>query len=456
MKLSEVDGQTFASIVGYDNLCLVRDINVTVSCVSKAINVDGKWYKLTGPFVVESVDALLGKISRLESELRLARLSVNEKLEADTNLNDQRRSALQTWEDELNGREISVASQQIDLKARLDLLHENMALLEQRESDLSEREVLLRLQAEVLGLDLPMASPSTYGSNLPRTTPLPASSSPSSTSSSQSATSTSTAKVYASTHPTRASSSPVSSSSSSTYSAPSSSAIPLALPPHDRAKKPLRKTTWTRAQVDAWLLKHSITDVKKPNKDGLCAIHVACRNSEDMEMVAWLLTEGGADVNAKDRRAWTALHRAVIGDRHLLVQFLIDAGADVNIAGPRGVLPLNYACVDAPESASILLENGAKVNAADEIGCMPLHIAAQNGAIEVMRILIAYGANVNAETSDHRAMTALHIAAEIGQKEAVKLLLDNGADRSARDKNDFSAHDLASRAHNKDIAELLL
>ena len=79
-----------------------------------------------------------------------------------------------------------------------------------------------------------------------------------------------------------------------------------------------------------------------------------------------------------------------------------------------------------------LIENGAQVNEVNAIGETPLHFAARFGKLEVLKILIANGADVEAKTK-HTKATPLLSAAESGQERIIRELLDAGAKKSARD-----------------------
>ena len=63
----------------------------------------------------------------------------------------------------------------------------------------------------------------------------------------------------------------------------------------------------------------------------------------------------------------------------------------------------------------------------------PLHDAVSRGHKEVIELLIAKGADVNAKDSTF-GRTLLHIAAREGHKEIVELLLAKGVDVNAKDK----------------------
>lgn len=67
----------------------------------------------------------------------------------------------------------------------------------------------------------------------------------------------------------------------------------------------------------------------------------------------------------------------------------------------------------------------------------PLLVAAQNGHIEAMKLLIEAGADVNAQ--DDRGQTALMYAAGFADPDMVKLLLSHGARADLKDVEGFTA-----------------
>ena len=75
------------------------------------------------------------------------------------------------------------------------------------------------------------------------------------------------------------------------------------------------------------------------------------------------------------------------------------------------------------------LAAGTDVDARDE-GGVPLRYAAETGHKELVELLIANGADVNAK--GELGETPLHDAAQADQKEIIKLLIANGADVNAK------------------------
>ena len=124
----------------------------------------------------------------------------------------------------------------------------------------------------------------------------------------------------------------------------------------------------------------------------------------------------------------TKLHYAAGHNRATLVQWLIYTGADLNPKNIYCDTPLDVA-VDAEyaEIVRILIAAGA-----DASGNNALSGAVHKENVEIVRILIAAGANVNPCNECH---TPLHLAALSHNPELVPLLLDAGASVNATADN---------------------
>src|SRR5438876_6714484 len=211
---------------------------------------------------------------------------------------------------------------------------------------------------------------------------------------------------------------------------------------------------------------------------GLTALVLAAREG-DLES-AKLLLAAGADVNQVTEYRWTPLLTATNNRHCKLAIYLIEHGADVNIANKGGWTPLYLATdnrnieggdypvpkpdMDHLEYIKILLEHGTNPNARVkdntlsrtiftmqwffESGATAFVRASQSGDLELMKLLLAHGADPKIPTD--YGDTALTAAAGIGwvegvtyehsakeNFEAVKMLLDlgldpNGANRDGR------------------------
>jgi ankyrin repeat protein len=180
---------------------------------------------------------------------------------------------------------------------------------------------------------------------------------------------------------------------------------------------------------------------------GLTALVLASREG-DLES-AKLLVEAHADVNQSTEYGWTPLLTATNNRHYKLAEYLIEHGADVNKANKGawtalylatdnrniegGDFPVPRPDIDHMEYIRFLLDHGANPNlrAKDntltrtiftmqwffEAGATPFVRAAQSGDLELLRVLLAYGADPMSAT-DH-ADTALLAAAGIGWVEGV-------------------------------------
>lgn len=93
-----------------------------------------------------------------------------------------------------------------------------------------------------------------------------------------------------------------------------------------------------------------------------------------------------------------------------MLQLIIDAGADVNVAGLEGFTPLQLACSrpEHHELVEILLHAGANINAQDHSGDTALMQSANNKCINALAILL--NANADLEIQNNKKQTALDIA----------------------------------------------
>lgn len=104
---------------------------------------------------------------------------------------------------------------------------------------------------------------------------------------------------------------------------------------------------------------------------------------------------------------------------------LLAKGADINaMDAVAGTALLMAAWRRNFEAVKMLLENGANVNLCGLDRLTPLHFAARSGEIAILQLLLAYGANANA---DAFSWTAALLAAERGDSEMVAFLVENGA-----------------------------
>ena len=170
----------------------------------------------------------------------------------------------------------------------------------------------------------------------------------------------------------------------------------------------------------------------------------------------------GADVNSINPSGLPAIYSAVVMKRADFVKMLIEADANVN-ARVRydsttmipGDSPLKYAAETGQiEIVKLLLAAKADVNAkltGTEI--TPLFAASCNGRSAVVKLLLAANADVNSQ--DLFGSSALICASQRGHREVGRLLLKAKADTALKDRDDKTALQHALDEGNTAIAKML-
>ena len=166
---------------------------------------------------------------------------------------------------------------------------------------------------------------------------------------------------------------------------------------------------------------------------------------------------GGVPADLKDERGATPLmYAGSIGSLNA-VRLLLTAGADPNAKDGFGVSPLTYAIRDVTK-VRLLLEAGARASSKSKQEQPTLLVAAANpGSIEIVRLLIANGADPKERGPLGR--TALILSADANDLEMVKFFLEKGLEVNATNRTDKSGHTAlmaASSQTNGDIVRLLL
>jgi ankyrin repeat protein len=148
-----------------------------------------------------------------------------------------------------------------------------------------------------------------------------------------------------------------------------------------------------------------------------------------------LLLDRGAAVNVTNAAAATPLLRVAFD--YDKTRLLIDRGADVNARSALGNTALMLAArpVDSHRTVELLLSHGAEANATNNWGATALMAAAAGGDAASVRLLLKHGAKADAQPAmDPRSFiygggrSALMWAAYRGELEIMKLLIDAGAD----------------------------
>jgi ankyrin repeat protein len=195
-------------------------------------------------------------------------------------------------------------------------------------------------------------------------------------------------------------------------------------------------------------------DVNTPRADGATALFWAA-HWDDAEAVDVLL-RAHARVNTADDHGVTPLDLACENGSRAIVEKLLAAGADAKHAQTNGVTPLTTAArTGNAVIVETLLARGADVNASiPENGQTALMWATAERHLDVMRALVAAGANVHAQSKI--GFTPLLFAARNGDIEAAKVLIAAGVDVNEAGSDGTHALPLAIISAHDDFALFLL
>jgi ankyrin repeat protein len=159
------------------------------------------------------------------------------------------------------------------------------------------------------------------------------------------------------------------------------------------------------------------------------------------------LMQRGADLNPRDHRGETPLHQALDRQRLDVAALLLAKGAELDI--------FSSCILGRIDRVRQLLEKDRTiVNARDGYQRTPLHWACARDNPEVVKLLLANGADPNAESDS--ASRPLSSAVLLGNKEIVELLSAHGADLTIRDHNGATPLYLAALSNHHQVIQFLL
>ncbi|XP_048578543.1 ankyrin repeat and KH domain-containing protein 1 isoform X2 [Nematostella vectensis] len=172
-----------------------------------------------------------------------------------------------------------------------------------------------------------------------------------------------------------------------------------------------------------------------------------------------LLLSHGAEINSRtgSKLGISPLMLAAMNGHTSAVKLLLDMGSDINaqIETNRNTA-LTLACFQGRhEVVSLLVDRKANIEHRAKTGLTPLMEAASGGYVEVGRILLDRGADVNAPPVPSSRDTALTIAADKGHYKFCELLLYRGAMVDVKNKKGNSPLWLAANGGHLEVCQLL-
>ncbi|AYV83575.1 MAG: ankyrin repeat protein [Hyperionvirus sp.] len=135
----------------------------------------------------------------------------------------------------------------------------------------------------------------------------------------------------------------------------------------------------------------------------------------------------------RDRNNNVPIHYAILFNNPVALKKLLVAGASPNIPEKNGYNSLHLAVyMRSFRMCGIIIEFNIDINARCNSGETALHIGCNLQLIEIVKVLMENGVNVNIQDYEHE-YTALHYCVNLNNKELVGILLKRGADVNLQD-----------------------
>lgn len=220
------------------------------------------------------------------------------------------------------------------------------------------------------------------------------------------------------------------------------------------------------------LVSEFVANVDLRDERGNTPLHRAAKHGS-LCAARCLILGGGAHPMLADADGRTPLHRAAEAGHVNVLDFLLQQRVsrkrdvngmpvhyqvDVNAQDNIGRTPLSYASAEEEQVAVHLLikRGGASALIPDLNGALPLHYAATNGCLDIVKFLVQE-CPVDVNARDENLETAVWKACHAGDLNVVKWLFDEaGADLDLCDKHgEFPIH-IACRRGHCDIVEWMV
>jgi hypothetical protein len=192
------------------------------------------------------------------------------------------------------------------------------------------------------------------------------------------------------------------------------------------------------------------------NDQGANCSLISAVNAGNLQRVRELIIAIGLSYSQAWSDGYVLLRNAVKNRYTDVAKLLLTTGSNVNSKNEKPTnTPLHFAVINCDiEIVEMLVARCAKIDAKNKTGLTPLHIAAQNGKVKTVKILLNYGAGVDSKNEYDK--TPLHIATKRSYLKVVSVLLKFCADINSQDVNGNTALHIAALEEHVPIFEVLL
>ena len=134
----------------------------------------------------------------------------------------------------------------------------------------------------------------------------------------------------------------------------------------------------------------------KPKRNYLSEYFIRSIYNNDVELLKSILTE--ENINDADKDGRTAIFHSILSGRKDVLREILRFFPNINVKDKKGWYPLHYVSQNySLEMAKLLMDMGANIEVEDDFGNTPLWRAvfASQGKGEMIELLLSYGARAD-------------------------------------------------------------
>ncbi|TYI88757.1 hypothetical protein E1A91_D03G005300v1 [Gossypium mustelinum] len=147
------------------------------------------------------------------------------------------------------------------------------------------------------------------------------------------------------------------------------------------------------------------------------------------------------DLAAATSGKWLPLHTLAASGEFYLVDALLKHNVDINAVDKNGLTAIHKAIIGKKQAiTNYLLRESANPFVRDEDGATLMHYAVNAASTPTIKLLLLYNVDINLQDND--GWTPLHLAVQARRTDVVKLLLIRGANKMLKNKDGLTPFDL--------------
>ncbi|KAL8231710.1 hypothetical protein R6Q57_001488 [Mikania cordata] len=155
----------------------------------------------------------------------------------------------------------------------------------------------------------------------------------------------------------------------------------------------------------------------------------------------FLMNRRVPDLAAATSGKWLPLHTLAASGEFYLVDTLMKYNVDINMPNQEGLTAIHKAILGKKHAiCNYLLRNSANPFVCDKDGATLMHYAVRTASTQMIKVLLLYNVDINLQDND--GWTPLHLAVQTRRTDVVRLLLIKKADKTLKTQDGLTPLDL--------------